>query len=99
MIEGFIEDSLLLELELGDGDTGKFPRVRIYDAAAALQTTIDLVHVAFGLYQGAWASPPALGHFSAVFIVYNDAGHTVVSNRYEQVSERVRIVAPAGGIA
>lgn len=97
MIQGFVEDSLLLELMLADGDTGMFPRATVYNDAGALQATIDLTHVALGLYQGLWTSPTA-GHFSVAFVVYSNSGHTTVSNKYDRTAEHVLVVA-GGGIA
>jgi hypothetical protein len=97
MIHGFVDDDLLLELMLGDGDTGMFPRATVYNAAGALQATIDLTHTALGLYQGVWANPTA-GHFSVALVVYSNAGHTTVSNKYDRTAEHVLIVA-GGGIA
>lgn len=96
MVQGFAGDSLLLTLVLQDGDTGKFPQVSIYNDAGSLQTTLNLSHVANGLYQVTWTSSEVVGHYSAIFIVYNDGAHTQVSNKHGRADEPILLVTPGG---
>lgn len=101
VIAGTVSEALLLELVLGDGDTGKFPQVSVYDSAGApvSGSPFNLTHVALGLYQATWTNPSTEGHFSAIFVVYNEAGHTIVSNKYDRVAEHVRIEPSRGGLS
>jgi len=100
MLLGFRGQDLLLTLVLADGDATRFPRARVYDDTGSEVTgsPFDLAHVANGLYQDVWVNPDVEGHFSAIFIVYNDAGHTVVSNKYDRIGEAIRLDVPAGAI-
>lgn len=98
MIEASINASLLLELVLADGSTTRFPQATVYNDAGSLVATVDLAHVASGLYQGAY-TPATPGHFSAIFIVYTDAGHTTVANQYDREAEHIRVVAAVEAVA
>ncbi len=98
MINGIVEDQLLLELKLADGDTTKFPQVIVYTDAGATEATVNLSHVANGIYQGTY-TPNNEGHFSASYIVYNDGAHTQVANKYDRVGEHIRILPPDGRIS
>ncbi len=90
MIEAVTGASLVLELVLADGSTTRFPRATVYDSAGALHATVNLTHVATGLYQGSY-TPAVAGHFSAIFIVYTDAGHTTVANQYDREAEHILV--------
>lgn len=70
-----VGESVTLAMVLDDGATGLFPQVEVY-AGAALQTTIDLSDLGKGRYEGSW-TPASVGTYSALFCVYEDAGHTV----------------------
>jgi hypothetical protein len=96
MVQGFAGDNVLLELVLQDGDTGKFPQVTIYNAAGASQGTFDLTHTALGLYQVEWTSSETEGHYSAIFITYNEIGHTTESNKHGRAAEHILLVVPGG---
>ena len=100
MLVGFCGDDLLLTLILADGGTGKFPRARVYTDAGVEVTgsPFDLTHTVNGLYQDVWVAPDVEGHFSAIFVVYNDAAHTEVSNKYDRVGESIRLDIPAGAV-
>lgn len=64
-----------LALVLENGITGLFPQAEIYDGAT-LEDTIDLADFGQGRYEGSW-TPTDLGTYSALFNVYQDAGHSV----------------------
>ena len=97
MVTGFAGDNLLVELVLPDGNTGKFPQVEIYNAAGTLQDTLDLTHTASGLYQVEWTNTDTEGHYSAIFITYNNAGHTIESGKHERVADHIFLITPGGG--
>lgn len=96
MVQGFAGDTVGLELALQDGDGGKFPQASIYNAAGSLQITLDLTHTALGLYQVNWTSSEIEGHYSVIYITYNDAGHTIESNKHGRVTDHILIVTPGG---
>jgi hypothetical protein len=68
-------EAVTLAMVLSDGATGLYPQAEIYDGAS-LETTIDLADLGQGRYEGSWV-PGAVGAFTALFNVYNDATHTV----------------------
>lgn len=92
MIEGVVGQALLIEASLSDAATAKFPRAIIYDELTAVATTVDLVHVANGMYFGSW-TPAAVGAFVEHFTVFSDSGHTVIDPEYERRSTPVLVRA------
>jgi hypothetical protein len=90
MILGNVGEDLLLELLLADEETGRFPMVTIYDSSGAVEAgPLDLADRGGGLYQAEWISPPA-GDFSAVFLTFEDAGHTTRTD-HEPGVDHIRI--------
>lgn len=74
---------------LEDGNTSMFPQAEIYAAGGTVPiTTLDLNHKAKGRYEASW-TPPSAGVFSALFLVYADAGHTIESIVYTREVEQV----------
>ena len=73
-------DFLPLVLQLGNGATGKFPQAYVRDAAGALITgaPFDLPHISLGLYRLLTVQMPDTPHVTVQYIVYSDAGHTVI---------------------
>ena len=92
MIEAVISQPLLLELALTDGVSSKFPRAKVYTDIGALVATIDLPHIASGLYQGTW-TPSTTGQFNVHYTVFSDAGHTIADVTYERVADHVLVRA------
>lgn len=101
MLTAVVGDDVLLELSLADGDAGSFPQAKVYNAAGAVAATVNLSPVADGLYHGTFlgADNSVIGQFSVHSIVYQDAGHTIVANKYDRVSEDLVISSPEGGAA
>lgn len=90
MILGVVGQPLLLDLVLADEAAGLFPQVTVFDDAGAVQTgPLDLADRGGGLYQVEWAVPVA-GQFSAVFLTYTDAAHTIKAE-YEAGLSHIRI--------
>lgn len=88
-IPATVGDATLLVEALPDGFTGAFPQAEIYEPGNATPVaTIDLVHIAKGRYEGSW-TPSSVGTYSALFIVYADAGHTVESIAYTREAEQI----------
>lgn len=80
----------VLRLTLADGATGKFPRAFVYDPSGSLDDTVDLSHVANGMYENNWTPPlDVVGQYTAVFIVYSDSGHTIIDVSYNQSQESI----------
>jgi hypothetical protein len=83
-IEITIGETARLALVLADGDVAQYPRVKIYQPAVASPVaTLNLGHVVEGMYETSWL-PPATGTYHAVYTVYQDSGHTVLSDRYSK---------------
>jgi len=72
-------------LLLPDGASDQYPQAAIYDDAGILLTTLDLLHVANGLYAPASAYlMPDRSFVSVVYIVYSDSGHISESDIYQR---------------
>lgn len=101
MLSVVVGEDVVLDLALADGDTGSFPQAIVYNSAGAVVATVNLSHVADGLYQGTFlgADNSVLGIFAAHFIVYQDPGHTITANKYDRVSEDLVVSTPDGGAA
>jgi hypothetical protein len=64
-----------IRIQAFDGSTGLFPQAKIYDPAGSLVTTLNLTHIAGGLYGAPW-TPAVEGLFTAVGQFFTDSGHT-----------------------
>lgn len=74
---------------LEDGNETQYPRAFVYEAGAVSPVaTLDLDHKALGRYEANF-TPSASAVYSAVFIVYADAGHTVENIIYSRAVEQI----------
>lgn len=89
MLLGTPSETLTLSMVTADGRTDLFGRVRVYGSTGTLLDTIDLTHVAEGLYTGAY-TPSAEGYYSLVYELFFDAGYTV-SAGYEKHGETLDV--------
>lgn len=79
-----VGDRVPIVLQLTDGATDKYPQASIRDNEDNLLDTLDLVHVASGLYSlsVAYTMPDEL-YIAISYMVYTDATHTTLSSAYE----------------
>ncbi|KPJ58562.1 MAG: hypothetical protein AMJ46_14030 [Latescibacteria bacterium DG_63] len=74
---------------LEDGNETQYPRARIYEPGGISPiATLDLDHQVDGRYESSW-TPSAVGAFSAHFIVYSDAAHTIENIVYSREVEQI----------
>lgn len=85
--------ALNLELLLPDGNTGKYPQAHVYDSAGSevAGSPFDLTHSANALYRNTAYTPGSAGRYSAVYITYNDAGHTLESAKHGRAKEHFEV--------
>jgi hypothetical protein len=86
-----VNEALPLQLLAADGRTDLFGQVRVYSAAGALVTTINMAHVAEGLYNASW-TPGTEGWFSAILQFYTDAPRTTPAN-YDKLGEQISVTS------
>lgn len=89
MLLGTPSETLTLSMVTADGRTDLFGRVRVYNSLGALVTSIDLSHVAEGLYTGNY-TPSTEGYYSLVYELFFDAGYTVTAG-YEKHGETLDV--------
>ena len=78
-----IGDALPISLLIEDGATGQYPQAEVRDSVGILLTTINLLHVAGGLYlPAAIYVMPDESSVSVTYIVYGDASYAVESTIY-----------------
>lgn len=86
-------DPIILSLTLFDGATDKFPRAELFEydelfaRAAFTGSPFDLTHLAGGYYDkfgAALAFPASVFQVVAIYTVYDDAAHTIVSTQHSQ---------------
>jgi hypothetical protein len=82
MIEVIVGTEALLNLQLFDGATDRFPVAYVRDSAGLLVFTISLVHKGMGLCENVFI-PSTAEYYTSTFIVYSDALHTVEDTYYE----------------
>lgn len=76
--------NLVLHVQLSDGNTSKYVRAHVFDAATMTEVVgspFVLGHVALGLYANL-AVPVPDGRYVSVSIVYEDPAYTTPSSRY-----------------
>ena len=80
--------ALKLELLLRDGNATKFPVAHVYDSTgtAIVGSPFTLAHSALGNYRAATPPSPADGKYTALYITYNEVGHTTEAP-YKRTSE------------
>lgn len=84
-----VNQAAKLAMVIDNGLTGLYPQAEIY-SGGTLVTTVDLNDYGKGRYEGDW-TPTSVGTYSALFSVYQDAGHTVeltpfvISREMEQI--------------
>ena len=100
MLQGTVNEEILLSATYSEWDTNLYPRVKLYnDEGAELGVSPkDLSHVANGYYYSKDWQPSTAGYYQAVYITYTDAGYTTSSNKYGIASEAVKIDATSTDI-
>ena len=74
---------------LEDGTEDQFPQVRIYTAGGTTPlSTLDMPHKHLGRYEVDF-TPSTKGVFSAVFIVFSDAAHTIENIKFTREVEQI----------
>ena len=84
-------DTIDLSVALYDGATNQYPQAKIYDTGGNLVTTIDLSHIANGLYQGTYTPSGAYKHLTVHYIIYSDSGHTTENTLYSRTMDKLYI--------
>lgn len=79
-----VGDPIQLNLQLEDGATNKFPQAILRNQSGVLLSgsPVSLTHVGDGLYQNDSIAMPNTQEVTATYKVYDDAGHTVLSQFY-----------------
>jgi len=88
-------DPLPLELLLTDGNVGKFPQAIVRDVstgATVVGSPFSLTHLGEGLYRNVAFTPTSVGKFRAVFIIYNESGHTTESIEYPRSTDNFLVI-------
>jgi hypothetical protein len=73
-----------------DGNTALYPRIHIYNSAGSVVATLNLTHVAEGMYTSSW-TPALEGWFTAVGNFYSDSGHTTLDTNYLGAQEDIYV--------
>jgi len=72
-----------ISLQINDGAVDQYPQAEVRTAGGVLLTTLDLSHVANGLYKPtASYNMPSTSALFVTYVVYRDSGHTVESDVY-----------------
>jgi hypothetical protein len=90
-LNGVKDVPLSLTLTLIDGKANRYPQAELFAPGTGTPfATVDLVNRSGGYYEQSYTFT-SVGKFSAVFIVYKDAGHTQVDTKYGTVNEDIII--------
>jgi len=79
-----INEAIRLNLQLFDGGTTLYPLVYAYNAAGSQisGSPVALSHLANGLYTNSSLLMPDTAQVRAVYRVFTDSGHTLISDDY-----------------
>ena len=75
-------NALPLEVQLQDLNNSMFPQALVYSSTGTLLTTVNLTNVANGIYINNSYTPSSSAQYTALYIVYQDSGHTIQANYY-----------------
>lgn len=89
MLSVTVNQATTLSMLASDGRTDLFGQARVYNSLGTLVATVNLNHVAEGLYAASY-TPAVEGVFSVVYQFYTDAGRTVDAN-YERQGEALDV--------
>jgi len=88
MLRATIGEALPLQVQVGDGRTDLYPQVSIHNSSGAvIAGPMDLPHFSGGLY-GSTHTFSSEGQFTAIYRLYEDAGHTIAAN-YDVEAESI----------
>jgi hypothetical protein len=76
MLLATVNEAVTLSILASDGRTDLFGQARVYNASGSLVSTVNLNHVAEGLYSINY-TPTTEGYFNVIYQLYFDAGRTV----------------------
>ena len=76
MLLATVNEAVTLSMLASDGRTDLHGQARVYNSTGALVATVNLSHIAEGLYQSNY-TPNTEGFFQVVYQLYFDSGHTV----------------------
>ena len=88
-MEATLNSPVLLSVLLSDGNTALYAQARLYNSLGSLVNTVDLPHVAEGMYQAEF-TPNIEGYFSVVYSFYADSGYSVPAN-YDKMGETLDV--------
>jgi hypothetical protein len=90
-VSGTVGNAIPIVMVLEDGNELVHPQARIYAQGATTPSVIlDLVHKEFARYEADF-TPVSVGTYSAVFVVYDDIGHTTESIVYTREAEQILV--------
>jgi hypothetical protein len=96
-----VGESLQLNVQLFDGAENKYPRATLYDADGSelAASPVDLSHVGSGLYTDDSVGMPSTEAVRAVYVIYDDAGHTTESSLHARSMDVFALEFGAAGLA
>lgn len=78
-----------LHIVLADYNNAVFPRARVY-TGTTLVTSVNLAFISSGYYESTW-TPGAAGSYFVVYDIYEDSGHTTLSEFYTPDTEEFEV--------
>ena len=97
MLVAHINEPIQFRAVVADGNAGLFPRARFYDSAGTLVTTLNLTHLAEGVYGASYAAATE-GYFTVMVEYFSDSGHTTEA-AYLRTSEDLEVSSEKSNIA
>lgn len=85
MLLATVNESAILSMLASDGRTDLHAQARVYNSLGALVITLNLTHVAEGLYTINY-TPATEGYYNVIYQLYFDSNHTVDAG-YEHQGE------------
>lgn len=90
-VSGTVGNSIPIVMILEDGNVLQYPQARIYASGATTPLAVlDMDHKELGRYEAEF-TPSIADVYSAVFIVYSDAIHTIENIVYTREVEQVLV--------
>lgn len=88
MLRATLNESIPIQVQVSDGSEALYAQAKVYDSVGGLEDTINLSHIAGGLY-GSERTFITEGYYTVVYKLYTDSGYLSAATEYDIEAEMI----------